>query len=196
MLMKIGKGPLMRFLLILMFLAVTPSAHAAPQTYAVVPSQSDVGVVYSFTGKPIQGNFPDYKIDLAIDFKTLKNSTVNVRLQTQSATGGFVFGTQAMRSAKILNAKDFPTITFNSTAITGGGNTAKIKGNVTIRGVTRPLTLDAKLFRPRGRAPNDLSNLIIRLNGTLNRFDFGANGYPDQVGPDLTIKIDANILRK
>jgi polyisoprenoid-binding protein YceI len=186
----------MRTLFTLLFSAIASMAWAAPQIYKIDPANTDVGVIYAFTGNPVRGSFPDYKINLAIDFDALKNSSASVTLNTRTATGGFAFGTQAMRSKKILNAKAFPTITFESSSVTGGANSAKIKGNVTIRGVTRPLTLNAKLFRPKGSSPTERDNLIIKLTGTVNRFDFGATGYPDQVGPDLQININAAISKK
>lgn len=186
----------MRILTALFLCFYATSLFAAPRVYDVQPNTSDVGFSYTFGDKAITGAFPDYDIDVKIDFEAVANSQVDVTLNTQTATGGFVFGTQAMRSKKILNAKAFPQIRFKSTSITGGGNTAIINGNVTIRGITKPLTLTAQLFRAADKAASERKDLILRISGTLNRFDFGADGYPDEVGSDLTINIKADILQR
>lgn len=186
----------MRFIMSLLFIAFASATMAAPQQYAVDPANTDVGFTYFFGEKPIHGTFPDYDIDVAIDFGDVSNSTVLVALKTQTATGGFIFGTQAMRSKKILSARAFPAITFKSTSVTGGGDTAQINGDITIRGVTNPLTLTAKLFRPNGTTANDLDDLTLKITGTVDRFAFGADGYADEVGAALEITIDAAIKKQ
>ncbi len=186
----------MRFLFSLFFVIIASAATAAPIKYDVNKDTSDVGFIYTFGGKDIKGAFNDFDIDVAIDFKSLKNSTVSVSLKTQTASGGFIFGTQAMRSKKILSAKAFPEITFLSKSVTGRGDTAQILGDITVRGITKPLTLTAQLFRPKGSDINERDNLIMKITGTLDRFDFGANGYAKEVAPDLKINIEAFIKKQ
>jgi polyisoprenoid-binding protein YceI len=186
----------MRILFALFICLFASNANAAPVKYAVDAENTDVNFTYTFGGQDIIGRFNDYDINVAIDFQALKNSTVSVTLKTKTATGGFVFGTQAMRSKKILSAKAYPEITFTSKAVTGAGDTAKINGDITVRGITKPLTLTAQLFRPNGSDVNERDNLFIKITGTLDRFDFGANGYAKEVGPDLRINILAAIQKQ
>jgi polyisoprenoid-binding protein YceI len=70
---------------------------------------------------------------------------------------------------------------------------ASIEGQLTLRGVTRPLDLDAVLSRPAGSAPDDLSVLTIRLTGRLSRSAFGATGYPQMVADEVELDIRAEI---
>ncbi|MCY4180420.1 MAG: YceI family protein, partial [Litoreibacter sp.] len=131
--------------------------------------------------------------DIAIDLQNLTRSRVDVTVDVRRAKTGFFFATEALKGASVLNAKAYPTIRFTSTRVrlNGSGRLsdgAKIDGNLTIRGVTRPVTLNAALFRQRGTDPSDLSRLSFRLNGTLSRKAFGVNGYPKLV--DDTIKLD------
>ena len=186
----------MRILFSLLICFFATNATAAPIKYAVDTQNTDVNFTYTFGGKPIQGAFNDYQIDVEIDFQALKNSSVNVTLMTKTATGGFIFGTQAMRSKKILNAKQFPEITYRSKSITGNGDTAKINGDITVRGITKPLTLTAQLFRPKGSDVNERNNLFIKITGTSDRFDFNANGYAKEVAPDMAINILAAITKQ
>lgn len=186
----------MRILFTILICLFTSSVTAAPIKYVVDTENTDVNFTYTFGGKDIVGAFNDYTIDVAIDFKALKNSTVSVKMNTQTATGGFIFGTQAMRSKKILSAKAFPEITYRSKSVTGSGDTAIIAGDITVRGITKPLILTAQLFRPKGSDVNERDNLFMKITGTLNRFDFSANGYAKEVGPDLRINILAAIQKQ
>jgi polyisoprenoid-binding protein YceI len=187
---------IMRFLYSLFFCLFATAATAAPIKYNVVSENTDVNFIYTFGGKDVTGAFNDYTIDVAIDFKALQNSSVSVTLKTQTATGGFIFGTQAMRSKKILNAKAFPEIIYRSNSVTGGGDTAVISGDITVRGITKPLILTAQLFRPKGSDMNERDNLIMKITGTLDRFAFGADGYVKEVGSDLKISIMAAIQKQ
>jgi polyisoprenoid-binding protein YceI len=84
-------------------------------------------------------------------------------------------------------------MTFESLSVTGAGETAEVTGNLTIRGVTRPVTLVAQIFRPQGSATYDRSRLTVRLTGRVNRSDFGATGWSDMVGDEVRIVITARI---
>jgi len=183
----------MKLFLAALFTLCATAVVAAPKTYVINAEQSDIGFRYSIGDNEMRGRFPDFDIDLKIDFAALKSSSVSVNLDATQATAGFIFATQAMRSGKILAVKEFPNITFTSATITGRGDTAELTGDMTVRGVTKPITLNAQLFRPKGTTPDQLDNLIMKITGTINRFDFGASGYPDEVGPDLTIDITAAI---
>ena len=117
-------------------------------------------------------------------------------LRTDTAKAGFAFATSALRSKSVLHTKQFPDIRFVSKSVRAAGAGAIIKGDVTVRGITKPLTLNAVLLRDPGTKASERDDLRMRITGKLNRHDFGASGYPDQVGPDLAIKIDARIKRQ
>ena len=68
-----------------------------------------------------------------------------------------------------------------------------MEGDLTVRGVTRPQTFTARLFRPGKAAPGDRSRLTIRLEGDLSRSAFGAAGYAGVVGDRIELDIQALI---
>jgi polyisoprenoid-binding protein YceI len=100
-----------------------------------------------------------------------------------------------MRSATVLNVAEFPKARFVSTSVRRTSTGARLAGNLTLRGVTRPFELDARIFRARGSDPEDLSELSIVLTGRMNRNNFGATGYPDLVGPNVDLRITARVIR-
>ena len=72
---------------------------------------------------------------------------------------------------------------------------AEVTGNLTLRGTTRPLTMQAVIWRQNGQAEGDLSKLTIRLTGTLKRSDYAATGWSDMVGDEVKLDILARIAR-
>lgn len=93
----------------------------------------------------------------------------------------------------MLDAARFPQIHFVSTGVRKTDGGAVIDGNITVRGVTRPMTFIAEIYRQRGTETNDLTHLVILLTGALNRSDFGANGWSGLAGDQVRLRIMANI---
>jgi len=68
-------------------------------------------------------------------------------------------------------------------------------GNVTIRGVTRPVTLTTILTQDRATLGQENPELTLNLKGTVDRTDFGMTAYNGLVGPQVTLDIRASIKR-
>lgn len=188
----------MRFALtfLICILGFNPAAMAEAIDYDIVTGKSLVGFTYQFGANEVLGKFTNYSADISIDFEKANNSQVDVVLNTATATGGFAFATQALRSKKVLDSGSYPNIKFVSKSVKPDGTGAIIDGLVTVRGITKPLTLKAQLSRSAGTLSSERENLRITLSGAINRHDFGASGYPNDVGDMLKIKIDARIKRK
>lgn len=174
-------------------LLLAPAAQALTIDYALDPTASTVAFETDFGPDLITGEIPLKIADLRLDFENLANCTVAVVLDVTGATASFPFAAQALKGPKVLDAKAHPRMTFESTAVAGAGEAADVTGNLSIRGVTRPVTLRARIFRPKGSAPDDFSHLTVTLTGRVNRSDFGATGWPDMVGDEVRINITARI---
>lgn len=182
--------------LVILSLGLSWGVLADPAPYEIDREKSLVGFGYTFGSDTVLGEFPNYDANLILDLEDPSNSSVQVTLNTQSAKAGFVFATNAFRSKQILDTENHPTMFFQSTSISGTNSTAFVTGNITIRGVTRPLTMKAKLSRLAGSASNDFDRLNIVLDGSVNRHDFGASGYRNDVGDIIDININAWIDRQ
>ncbi len=178
-----------------LLLAVATPASAAPASYVLEPAQSSVGFETDFGSDRITGQMPVLSADLVLDFKSLSASRVSVVLDSAHAEASFPFAAQAMRGPKVLDSVDFPQIRFESTSVTAKGEGAEVKGRVTIRGVTKPMVMQAMIWRQKGYEAGDLSHLTIRLTGAVNRSDFGAVGWSDMVGDQVRLDILARIAR-
>lgn len=185
---------LTRRLFIAMGLAgIATAGHARTQRYDLVPAGSRIAFIFTSGGAPQTGTVPVKTADIRVDTTRLTRSSAEVTADIREVSAGVIFVTQAIKSPDLLDADNHPLVRFRSTAITLGtagriSEGAKIQGDLTLRGTTRPIMLDATLSRPAGTAPDDLSVLYIQLNGSLSRAAYGATGYPGLA--DDTVKLD------
>ncbi|MEM8630572.1 MAG: YceI family protein [Pseudomonadota bacterium] len=177
------------------FVSTALAAQAAPAPFRLDPGQSIVAFSYDLSGTRTRGTMPVSAADITLDLDNLPASSVNVTLNPAQAKAGYFWATNAMRSEPVLNTDAYPEITFRSTAIRGDLSGGTVTGELTIRGVTRPVILSAKLYRQSGTELTDRDRLQILLKGRVNRNAFGAGGFPAFVGPNLDIEIIARIER-
>lgn len=171
---------------------------AAPTRYRLDTSASRVGFRFVLNGAEQAGTMPVRQAEIVVDPDNLAASRVDVSVDVRGAQTPFGFATRALLAPEVLDADTFPTIRFVSRSVRLGpdgrlSGGAEISGQLTVRGVTRPVTLRADLYRARGSAPDDLSELQIHLGGEISRTAFGATGYPalvqDTVGLDIVAVI-------
>jgi polyisoprenoid-binding protein YceI len=184
-----------RWLAPALLIASLGTAVAAPLSYVLEPEASTVAFVARAGTGNITGRFPVTRADLTLDFDRLDRSTVAVTLNVSKGQANLPFAVQAMKGESVLDAANHPEITFTSTAIRRVGEGAKVDGALTIRGVTRPVTLDAVIWRQQGSAEGSLDELTVRLTGAIRRSDFGATGFNDLVADVVELDILARIER-
>ena len=185
----------MRCLIVLALVLAPLAATADPVRYLLQKDDSTVGFTWFLGKDAINGRMPVADADLLIDLDEVRRTQVAVSLDLASAVAGFPFADQAMKGPRILDAKRHPTIEFRSRSVTRVGDGARVDGDLTVRGVTRPVTLSAELYRQRGTAPDDLSRLSILLKGSLSRSAFGADGWSDLAGDEVRLSILARMTR-
>ena len=185
----------MRRILALCLALLASPGTAAPAHYTLQPESSTVGFQTAFGVDTITGQMPITSADLTLDFADVAASTINVVLNAAGADASFPFAAQAMKGPKVLDTATYPSLTFQSTAICKTAEGAEVTGNLTLRGTTRPLTMQAVIWRQKGQPEGDLSKLTIRLTGTLKRSDYAATGWSDMVGDEVKLDILARIAR-
>lgn len=173
---------------------------AAPSRYGLTASASRVGFAFKVGGTAQKGTMPIRNADIRIDPDNLINSSVDVSVSVKKARTGLALATEALKGADVLDAARYPTIRFVSTRVKLGAggrisDGAMLSGDLTMRGVTKPVTFKASVYRPAGSAADDLDNLSVRLRGALSRSAFGATGYGDLVDDTITLDIQAAIQR-
>ncbi len=122
-------------------------------------------------------------------------SSIAVIIDAASIDSGVDKFDEHLRSPDFFDVANHPQITFNSTGVSiDGPATAKIAGDLTVKGVTKPVTLDVKINRA---ADDDFAKgykLGFSGKTTVKRSDFGVDKYTPIVGDDVEIIIEAELV--
>lgn len=102
-----------------------------------------------------------------------------------------------LRSPNFLDVQKYPTITFKSKhAEPAGPGKMKITGDLTIHGVTKEAVLDVEGPSAPVKDPKGNFHVGASASTTINRKDFGVNGASAMVGDDISITIDAELVKQ
>jgi polyisoprenoid-binding protein YceI len=183
--------------------AEAPVENTAPAgEYTLDKAHSSMIVRLSHLGySQFRARFTTWDAHLTLDPASPENSRIRVTIDPRSIASdnppaGFI---DQMRGPDFLNAAQFSQITFESTRIERlGDRRARITGNLTLHGVTRPVTLEGKFNGGyagiAGMDPN--ARVGFDAHGTFNRSDFGmgygvpAPGTNLGVGDAVTVSIE------
>jgi polyisoprenoid-binding protein YceI len=177
--------------------AALPLSALAQESYTIDPYHSSVNFKVDHLGlATIHGRFSKFGGKFTLD-RTAKSGGVDLSIDTASIdTGDNDKGSRPrsrdehLRSADFFNAAEFPRMTFKSTKVvwTGDSPTA-IEGNLTLLGVTRPVTLQLTRFKCNPASGNAKERCGGDARGTLKRSDFGMKRGVPSVGDDITLEI-------
>jgi polyisoprenoid-binding protein YceI len=173
-------------LVVALFGALVLSANAA-DTFKLDPVHSFVLFSVQHLGVAnTYGRFNDISGTVVFDKDNPSKSSVEVSVPVESLDTNNSIRERSLKSPDFFNAKQFPTITFKSTKVEGNGETLKVSGDITIHGVTKPLTVD---FKKGGEGKGVFGEW--RGGGetrfTIKRSDFGMNFQQGAVGDEVTI---------
>jgi len=128
-----------------------------------------------------------------LDKADLTKSSISVTLPLDSLDTGVAKLDEALKGRDFLDAAKYPTITFKSTKIEQTGeNGLKITGDLTVHGVTKPVTLDAKVNRISIFAiPGVIKAQAAGFDATtvIKRSDFGVTKYVPYVSDEIPVRI-------
>jgi polyisoprenoid-binding protein YceI len=149
----------------------------------------------------VKGSFDNFSGDFDYDAKNVGASKVNTTIQTDSINTAVKKRDDHLKSADFFDVAKFPTITFTSKKVNASGKKAKIEGDLTIHGVTKPVVLDVEM---NGAVKDPWGNNRAGFSAKtkVNRKDFGltwnkaleAGGFV--VGDDVEISIEIEGIEK
>jgi len=101
-------------------------------------------------------------------------------------------------STNFLDARQFPAITFVSTSVeTSGERSAKVTGDLTLKGVTKPVTLEVTFSGETASHPfSKVPALGFSATGSFKRSDFGVDYLKGMVGDDVAVEIEGDFIQK
>lgn len=184
------------FVAVFALIAATSPAYA--QSYKTDAGHTEVRFGWSHAGVSTQhAEFTKVEGVLDLDAENVEASTLNVTIDTDSLASGFGPLDDHLKSADFLEVETYPEITFVSTGIERTGDTtADVTGDLTIHGVTKPVTLKATLTHqgehPLGSAIEYYAGdwVAFSATGEVDHMEFGVG--PFSTGP-ITIMIDTEM---
>lgn len=168
------------------------SVFAATETYTIDGSHTQANFTWTHFGfSNPSGGFDTISGTIAFDADHPEKSNVDVTIAIDSLNTHVAKLNEHLKKAEFFDAAQFPTATFKSTKVVAGAdkNDYKVTGDLTIHGVTKPVTLDAKLngagVHPMSKQPT------IGFDGsvTIKRSDFGIGAYVPNISDEIRIQI-------
>ena len=120
----------------------------------------------------VRGSFKAFSGTILLDDADMTQSKIDVSIDAASIDTSEEKRDGHLKSADFFDAEKFPKLTFASKSITKSGDAYELKGDLTIHGVTKEVTLHTK-FEGKGKDPWGGERVAFEAKGTIHREDFG-----------------------
>ncbi|OIN86696.1 MAG: hypothetical protein AUJ12_05315 [Alphaproteobacteria bacterium CG1_02_46_17] len=172
-------------------------AQAAAETYTFDPFHTNLYWKANHFGfSNPSGKFATVTGTVKLDEENPAASSVDVTVNTGSVVTGIDLFNEHLVADKFFNSEKFPTATFVSKKVdVTGKDTAKVEGDLTLLGITKPVTLDVTLNKIGESPISKLKTAGFSATGVVKRSDFGISyalpGVSDEV--QIAIEAEANV---
>lgn len=166
-------------------------AFAAPQSVDIDLSHTRVWFYVNHLGfSDMYGDFTQFDIDLKVDPENLANSTVEASIDTNTVDMRHEGLNKHLKNKDFFNVEQFPAMRFETTGVTQNGEgKLAVAGNLTLLGVTKPVTLDVTVNKIGEHPMRKVPWVGFNATATIKRSDFGMNYAVPAVGDDIKISI-------
>ncbi len=175
--------------------AVVDLANAVAGTYVIDPSHTNVIFRVSHLGfSGYLGRFNKIEGKVVLDPKDLAKTTLDVTIDAASVDVNLKKLDDELRGKDMFNVAEHPSITFKATKLEQTApNRGTITGDLTFRGVTKPVTLDVTLNGVGPHPMNKKQTIGFSANGVIKRSDFGAAQWLPNVGDNVQLIIETEL---
>lgn len=179
------------------FAALSSSVFAAPETFVIDNSHTFPSFSYSHFGYSKQLSRFDKTTGTIVLDKAAKTGSVDVTIDTTSVNTGSTLFNEHIQGADFFDTAQYPTATFKSTKVHfKGDKPVAVDGDLTIKGVTKPVTLKMESFHlmPHPMLKKDAlgANAVTKVK----RSEFNMGKYTPHVGDDVTIEIAVEAIKQ
>jgi polyisoprenoid-binding protein YceI len=176
---------------------VSLSAAAAPETYVIDGSHTFPRFEYSHFGYSNQVSRFDKTSGTIVLDRAAKTGSVDVSIDATSVNTGFPVFNGHLQGEDFFDTKKYPTISFKSSKLNfEGDKLASVDGNLTIKGVTKPVRLEVTSFHcmPHPMLKKDAcgANAVTKIK----RSDFNNGKYAPYVGDEVTLTIPVEAVKQ
>lgn len=172
-------------------------AFAAPKTYVADPAHTVARFSYNHLGFSTQlSRFNKTDAEVMLD-QQAKKASVNVTIDMKSIDTGVNQFDEHIQGADFLDTEKFPKASFKSTNVVfEGDKPAKIEGNLTIKGITKPVTLTVTSFQAAQHPMLKKEAIGANAYTVIKRSDFGAAKYVPAVSDEVRIDVAIEAVAK
>lgn len=181
----------LRYIAVAALLATAGTAVAAPVTYKLDPGHTMVLFSWNHFGfSNPTANFGQVDGTLVYDEKDPSKATVEATLPLSGLDTFVPKLDEHLKSADFFDAAKYPTVTFKSTKVTPAGKgKLKVTGDLTVHGVTKPVTLDVTLNGVGPHPMTKVQSVGFDATAMIKRSDFGVGAYVPNVSDEIKIRI-------
>lgn len=164
---------------------------AAPVDYKIDPTHTATVFSWNHFGfSTPSANFTDIQGTIKVDTAKPANSSVEVTIPLSSVNTNVAALDKEFQEEAWFNAAKYPNITFKSTKVeTKDKKHFKITGDLTVKGVTKPVVLDAVLNKQGEHPMAKVPAIGFNATTSFNRSAFGIGNYVPNVGDKITVNI-------
>ena len=176
---------------------VAVPALAAPETFNVEPTHTFPRFSYNHLGYSVQLSRFDKTSGKVVFDKAAKTGSVDITIDTKSVSTGAATFNEHIQGEDFLDTAKFPTATFKSTKVVfEGDKPARIEGNLTLKGVTKPVTLTVTSFQTMPHPMVKKDALGANAYTTVKRTDFNMGKNAPYVGDEVRIDIAIEAIKE
>ncbi len=179
-------------------LLYTATLRAQTSTWTMDPAHSQVDFQIRHLGvSNVRGSISGVKGTVALDEKDITKSKIEATLATSTVNTGNEGRDKHLKSPDFFDVEKNPSITFKSTSLSNAGGKLKMTGDLTLNGVTKPVTLDVDGPAPPQKGMGGKTVSGFSATGTLHRadFNFGQKYSSPMLGDDVKFTIDVEISK-
>jgi len=182
--------------IVTLLLTFNQNSLAQAVKYEIEPNHTSVLWIADHLGfSKSSGKFNKIEGNILFDEKKPENSSTEITIKTNGIVTGIKKFDDHLKGKDFFDVKNFAVAKFVSKKITiSGKNKGKILGDITILGITKPITLDVTFNKSATNPINNKPTIGFSATASLNRSDFGIKyalpNVPDKV--NLIIEVEAN----
>ena len=176
-----------------------PAVMAQTSTWKSDPAHSQVDFSILHLGiTSVHGRFGTVDTTIVSDSQDVTKSTVKATIHLDGIDTGVAARDSDLKSDHFFDVGKYPTATFVSTGVAKGGSGLVVNGNLTIRGVTKPVVLDVSGPTGPVQGMGGKMHEGFEATTTIHRTDFGiAPGMPTaMVGDEVKLTIDLDVAKQ
>ncbi len=177
--------------------AFTAAAIAAPETFNLDPTHTAPRFEYSHFGYSSQMHRFDKTSGKIMLDRAAKTGSVDVTIDATSVNTGLALFNQHIQAVDFFDTAKYPTITFKSTKVTfEGDKPVAVDGNLTIKGVTKPVTLTVTSFHAMPHPMLKKDAIGANASAKLKRSEFNMGKNVPYVSDEVTLSIAVEAIKE